>query len=112
MNAQIKAHVYALQPFTPNTKAVYPLDIAAHLARMPRHRVLMCYKRGLISPRIDPTYGGYSFDVSTIRTLQHIEYLCTHLGVNFSGIRIILDLMKELEQLRANDRGFDASSRF
>lgn len=73
-----------LQRFEPDPDATYPLDIAAHLAHMPRHDVLLCCKHRLVIPRIDATYGGYSFDLKAIRTLQHIQYLRADCGINFT----------------------------
>jgi len=93
----------ALQPFTPEANAFFPIDVAAHLAHMPRHRILVCCKRGIISPHIDPDYGRYSFDLATIRLLQRIEYLHTGCGVNFTGIQIILSLVDEVERIRQGE---------
>jgi DNA-binding transcriptional MerR regulator len=78
----------------------YPLDVAARLAQMPRHRVMVCCKRGLISPLIDPENGRYSFDGASVGVLQRIEYLHTECGVNYTGIRIILSLAEEVERFR------------
>lgn len=92
---------YTLQIFTPEPDALFPIDAAALLARMPRHVVLVCCRRGLVAPHIDPDYGGFYFDQDAIRTLQRIEYLRTACGVNFAGIEIILQLMTDVEELRA-----------
>jgi hypothetical protein len=100
MNTEIEA-VFSLQPFVPDPGTFYPLDTAAHLARMPRHVVLVCCRRGLVTPHIDPNFGALSFDLDGIRTLQRIEYLRTGRGANLAGIEIILRLMAELQELRA-----------
>ncbi len=92
---------YPVQVFAPEPDAFYPVEIAAHLARMPRHVVLVCCRRGLVSPRIDPDYGGLYFDQDAIRALQRIEYLRSGCGVNFAGIEIIQQMMTEIQQLRA-----------
>jgi DNA-binding transcriptional MerR regulator len=103
MNAETEIHVRTLQRFAPAPDAIYPIDIAAHLARIPRHVILVCCKNGLISPYIDPEYGGFFFDAAAIRTLQRIEYLRTDCGINFAGIQIILEVLQEVERLRARD---------
>lgn len=90
-----------LQPFALEMDAVYPIDLAARLAQMPRHRILVCCKRGIIAPMIDPEGGRYTFDAATIRVLQRVEYLHTECGVNFTGIQIILSLADEVERFRA-----------
>ena len=100
MSAFTDIPVYSLQRFTPDPDAIYPLDTIAHLAAVPRHTVLLCCRHRLIAPQVDPDYGGYSFHVGTIQTLQRVNYLYRECGINFSGIRIILGLMEEMEQLR------------
>jgi hypothetical protein len=101
MNSEMDGSFYALQEFNPAANAVYPIDAAAHLAHVPRHFVLVCCKYGLVSPRVDPEFGGYFFDQAGIETLQRIGYLHADCGVNMTGIRIILRLIDELERFRA-----------
>lgn len=91
MNAEIDS--YTVQVFTPDPETLYSIEVAAQMARMPRHVVLVCCRRGLVAPHIDPNYGALSFDLDTIRTLQRIEYLRSARGVNFAGIEIILQLL-------------------
>lgn len=98
--------VYSLQHFTPDPEAVYPIDTIAHLADVPRHTVLLCCRHRLITPAVDPDYGGYSFSASAIQTLQRVNYLYRDCGINFAGIRIILGLMEEMERLREQVRQF------
>ena len=100
MNASSEISFRALQRFTLDPHVAYSIDDAAHLARVPRHLILVCCKHGLISPHIDPGSGRYSFDVIGIRTLQRIGYLHADCGVNLTGIRIIIGLMDEVERLK------------
>ncbi|MEO6004672.1 MAG: hypothetical protein ABIZ04_14890 [Opitutus sp.] len=95
---------YSLQLFSPEPDALFPLDVAARLARMSRHRVLVCCRRGMISPHRDPGYGGIYFDADAIRMLQRIEYLHTACGVNLLGVEIILKLMADVDESRARAR--------
>jgi DNA-binding transcriptional MerR regulator len=92
---------YSLQLFAPQPGALFPIATAAQLAHMPRHIVLVCCRRGLVTPHLDPEYGGLYFDHDALRTLQRIEYLRTSCAVNLPGIEIILKLMTDVEQLRA-----------
>jgi hypothetical protein len=98
----LKAEItsYSVQPMGLDATALYSIDTAAHLAGMPRHVVLVCCKNRFVMPRLDPALDGYWFDAAAVRQLQRIEYLRTECGVNFTGIRIILDLMDEVERLR------------
>jgi hypothetical protein len=105
MNTEAAPTLYSLQPFTPDPDALYPIDTAARLAQMPRHIVLVCCRRGMVTPHIDPDFGGLSFSHEDIRTLQQIEYLRSVCGVNLAGIQIIRQLMVELEELRAFGSG-------
>ena len=95
-----------LQPFVPQSDAFYSIDVASRLAQMPRHRILVCCRRGIVTPAIDSVSGRYYFDGATIRILQRIEYLGTQCGINYTGIEIILRLVDELERVRGSGRFF------
>jgi hypothetical protein len=104
MRAYAEIPVESLQRFTPKPDAIYPIDTIAHLAGVPRHTVLLCCRHHLIAPREDPEYGGYRFEVGTIQMLQRVDYLYRDCGINFTGIRIIVGLMEEVERLRERVR--------
>lgn len=91
----------AVQRYAPDEEGMYSIDVTAHLAGTSRHDILLYCKRGLITPQLDPEYGGYYFDPTAVRTLQRVEYLRGECGINLTGIRMILDLMHEVERLRA-----------
>jgi DNA-binding transcriptional MerR regulator len=90
-----------LERFTPDPGTWYTLDAAAHLARVPRHLILVCCKHGLISPWVDPDYGGYYFHHEHLRLLQRIGALHVDCGVNLTGIKIILGLIDEVDRLKS-----------
>jgi hypothetical protein len=94
----------AVQSFEPEPDAVFSIEHTAHLAGVPRRTILIYCKHGLISPITDPTLWGYWFSAETIRTLRRIESLRATCGDDLPGIGIILDLMKELQALRAQLR--------
>ena len=91
-----------LQLFDPPADAVYTIEAAAQLAGVPRRTILVYCKHRLLSPLLDARVQGYSFDGDGIRSLRRIEALRTVCGDDFAGIRIILDLTKELERLQAD----------
>jgi DNA-binding transcriptional MerR regulator len=99
-----KNPVRALQTFEPETNTVYTLEAAEHITHVPRRTILKYYKHGLISSALDPEDGGYCFDGETIRTLRRIEHLRTSCGMSLDGIKLILDLMSEVERLRAGSQ--------
>ncbi len=100
MTTHVDVHLNALQRFTPAPDALYPIDVVAHLVRLPRHLILVCYKRGFVPAQVDPDFGGYYFNQDAIRVLQRVAYLHGQCGVNLTGIGIILGLMDEVERLR------------
>ena len=89
-----------LQLFDPPVDAVYTIEAAAQLAGVPRRTILVYCKHRLLAP-LDTEVEGYSFDGDGVRSLRRIEALRTVCGDDFAGIRIILDLTKELERLQA-----------
>ncbi len=99
MTTQTEFHVYSVQPYVPVSGAVYPIDIAARLAGVPRHLVLVACKHGFVRPETDPDYGGYLFDAEAIQTLRRVGYLHSECGINLVGIEIILRLVEQVEQL-------------
>jgi len=90
-----------LQLFDPPADAVYSIEAAAKLAGVPRRTILVYCKHRLLSPLFGTGAEGYSFDGDSIRSLRRIEALRTVCGDDFTGIRIILDLTRELERLQA-----------
>jgi MerR family transcriptional regulator/heat shock protein HspR len=60
-------------------------------------------EQGLIQPSPDaPRESAY--DDETLHTLRRIDHLRRRCGVNDAGLRLILDLMHELERLRLDPR--------
>ena len=78
-----------------------PLNQRQSLQGVPRRTILVYCKHRLLSPLFGTGAEGYSFDGDGIRSLRRIEALRTVCGDDFTGIRIILDLTRELERLQA-----------
>jgi len=97
----VEAPSRALQLFDPPADAVYTIEAAAQLAGIARRTIVVYCKHRLLSPLIDARVEGYSFDGDGIRSLRRIEALRGICGDDFAGIRIILDLTRELERLQA-----------
>ncbi len=100
MNITEQVTVRELQVFEPDPEAVYTIETAARLVGVGRHRILVYYRQGLVSPVVDPQCGGYYFNDEGVRTLRRIEYLHTDRGINLAGTRMILELQNEVERLR------------
>ena len=91
----------AIQLFEPPEDAIYTIDTTAHLVGVPRRTILVYCKHRLLSPVINGRYGGYCFDRDGVHALRHIEALRAVCGDDLNGIKIILDLTKELERVHS-----------
>ena len=99
----MNAEVHALMLFDPvalESRAVYPIEVAARLARVPRRRIAVYYRHRLVEPVADPRLGGWFFDAVGIRTLRRLESLRSICGMSPPGLRMILDLEDEVARLR------------
>jgi len=78
---------------------VYVISVAASLSGM-HPQTLRGYERvGLVSPR-RTAGGGRRYSMRDILALREIQRLSQDEGINLSGIKRILDLERELEQIR------------
>src|SRR6202023_4124825 len=78
---------------------VYVISVAAQLSGMPP-QTLRAYDRvGLVSPGRRPGRGR-RYSMRDILALREIQRLSQDEGVNLSGIKLILDQHRELEQAR------------
>lgn len=89
--------------FEPDTDATYTLDVIASLTGVTSQTILHYQEQGLISPTAGREAPG-QFDDEALRTLRRIEHLRSTCEVNESGLKLILDLMNEIERLRAELR--------
>jgi MerR family transcriptional regulator, heat shock protein HspR len=96
----VETPVTTLQLFEPDARAVYTLEVAARLTQLPRRLIAVYFRHGLVSPVMDPTCSGWYFNDEAIRILRRIEYLRTACGLNIVGIKLIMDLTREVERLR------------
>jgi DNA-binding transcriptional MerR regulator len=94
----------ALQVFEPEAHNVYTIELAAQLAQVPRRLIVLYYKHGLVSPVRDPAGSGWYFDDEAIRVVRRIEYLRSACGLNLAGIKLVMNLMDEVERLRSELR--------
>jgi DNA-binding transcriptional MerR regulator len=92
-----------IQLFEPNPSTLYTIDLAARLADVRRHDILVYYKHGLVAPVMDEQ-GVYYFNDDAIRVLRQVEHLRTTCGLNLAGIKMALDLLNEVERLQSEIR--------
>lgn len=93
-----------LPVFETDPEAAYSLEMIAELSGVASQTILQYRERGLISPVAGTSPEGIQFDQETLRTLRRIEHLRTTCEMNMTGLKIILDLMDEVEQLREDLR--------
>ena len=96
--------ISALELFEPAPEVVYSIEQTAHLTHVPRRLIAVYFRYGLVSPVVDPDVGGWYFNDDAIRTLRQIEYLRNSAGMNLTVVKLVLDLMHEVERLRREVR--------
>lgn len=99
MNEIMKAPPHELELYEPPPNAVFTIDATTQIVDVSRRTVIRYYKRGLVSPVLDPRFGFY-FDRDGIRRLRRIEELRPLCQDVLASIKIILDLMDEVQRLR------------
>lgn len=86
------------------TDLAYTLDVIAALAGVEATTVVRYHEQGFLRP-VPPGGGGdLRFDVEGLRRLRRMEHLRATCGVNEAGLRLILGLLEEVEQLRGECR--------
>jgi DNA-binding transcriptional MerR regulator len=91
----------ALEVFQPRPNALYSLDATAALAGVPRRSIVIYCRAGLVRPVVQQPYGVMEFTEEAIYTLRRIEHLRTVHGLDLAWIKVLFDLVDEVERLRA-----------
>lgn len=79
-------------------ETIYTLDIIATISGVERETILHYQQQGFIHALPD---GDDRYDDEALRTLRRIEHLRSTCGVNETGLRLILNLLDEVERLRS-----------
>jgi DNA-binding transcriptional MerR regulator len=91
----------AVAIFEPASDTLYPLDTVARMLDVPRRWIAHSARHGLIHPVVDSATDGWSFDAKAIQTLRRIQSLQTLHHLDLDTIKLVLDLVREVESLRA-----------
>ncbi len=94
----------ALEVFQPKPDVLYSLDAAARLAGVPRRSILIYWRAGLVRPVVQPPHGVMQFTEESIYIIRRIEHLRTVHGLDLPSLKILFDLIEEVERLRAEVR--------
>src|SRR6202043_1996502 len=78
---------------------VYVISVAAELSGMHPQTLREYERRGLVSPGRSAGRGR-RYSMRDILALREIQRLSQEEGVNLSGIKLILDQLRELDQAR------------
>jgi DNA-binding transcriptional MerR regulator len=100
MNLPIVTSLTALQLYEPDAALRYSLEAAAQLAHVPRRRIAVYCRHGLVAPVMDPEAGGWYFNDEAIRRLRQLEQLRAAYDLNDATLRLVVGLMEEVESLQ------------
>ena len=90
--------------FEPGAESVYTLEAFVRITGLPRRSILVYCRSGLLRPHGDTNTDGLHFDDECVRAVRQIELLREHHGISLNGVKIIFDLLHELEATRAELR--------
>jgi MerR family transcriptional regulator, heat shock protein HspR len=91
-------------------RAVYIISVAAELAGVHPQTLRIYERKGLLSPK--RTSGNTRrYSERDIARLQAIQDLTQRRGVNLAGVKLIMEMQTELEQLRRRTAELEAEVR-
>ena len=77
-------------------QATYTLEAVAEITGVSSQTILNYQEHGLLQPSV--------FDDEAVHTLRRIDYLRSTCEANLSGLKLILDLLGQVEQLQTELR--------
>jgi DNA-binding transcriptional MerR regulator len=94
----------ALELYQPVPNVLYTLEVAAHLAGVPRRSLLVYCRAGLVRPVEQPPYGIMAFSEEAIHAVRRIERVRAVHGPDLTLLKIMFELLGEVERLNAELR--------
>ncbi len=88
------------EPVEMDSETLHTIEVAAQLTRVPRRRIALYCRHGLVAPVRDPDCGGWLFNDDGLRAVSRVEQLYVLCGLNLAAIRLILSLQDEVERLQ------------
>ena len=83
----------------PSERGVYVISVVADLSGMHPQTLRMYERRGLIEPK--RTQGNSRrYSEQDVARLRRIQELTQEHGLNLAGVRIVMDLERQVEELR------------
>lgn len=90
----------AVELYEPDPATLYTLEEVVRLTHLPRRQIVRYCQCGLVAPVAAPEVGGWIFNDEGLRRLRRIEALRQHYDVNLTALRLIMELLDEVERLR------------
>ncbi len=94
----------AIELFQPDPNVLYSLDAIAHLADVPRRSILVYCRAGLLQPVFQEPYDVMAFTEEAVLTARRIEHVRAAHGIDAAWIKVMFDLLDEVDSLRAEVR--------
>ena len=94
----------SLELFQPTPDVLYSLDVAEHLSGVSRHSILVYCNAGLVRPVLQPPHGIMAFTEEAIYAIRRIEYYRNLGQSDLSRLKLVFDLLDEVERLRSELR--------
>jgi MerR family transcriptional regulator/heat shock protein HspR len=83
----------------PDDQAVYIISVAAELAGVHPQTLRIYERKGLLSPK-RTTGNTRRYSDADIERLRRIQELTQELGVNLAGVKLIMELQREVRELQ------------
>lgn len=87
-----------------DTDIHYSIEVMAELAGVSTQTVVHYQEQGFIRPSSRDEGNAELFDVEFLRQLRRIEHLRATYEMNDTGLKLMLDLLHEIECLREEKR--------
>ena len=89
-----------VEPVAGAPEILHTIEAASQLTRVPRRRIALYYRYGLVAPVRDPDSGGWFFNDDGLHAVCRVDRLHAICGMNLAAIRLILSLQDEVERLQ------------
>jgi DNA-binding transcriptional MerR regulator len=104
MKPDSSPHSPDLPVYEDDIDARYTVEVIAELAGIDSTTLLRYQEKGFIRPVGSTARDSALFDAECLRQLRRIEHLRATCDMNDTGLKLVLDLMHELEILRQERR--------
>jgi hypothetical protein len=104
MKSDPSSQVAGLPVYGDEPEASYSIEVIAQLTGVDTQTILHYQEKGFIRPVAKDAGDAVLFDAECLRQLRRIEHLRATCGMNDTGLKLILDLLHEVECLRQERR--------